>query len=328
MPVRTTGQRQTHSCMSLGFTLVELLVVIAIIGVLVALLLPAVQAARESARRTQCKSQLREIGLAVQTYHDVNGYFPTGRTTSNQFGVSWTFMILPHIEQQAVYDSWVPEERVDSVANIEAMRTPMPIYACPSRRSAAANRDFDDDDAPSLVRGQAVLGDYAANAGLEENIGMEGNDFQGGKIDTTLAGPMYSGSKISARRVTDGLSNTLAIGEKHIRPVQPDWTEGTEHARQGDSCFLASDSLTTVLRGTEDGLADGPDDNDDEVFGSDHPNLVQFVFLDGHVEAFASDNAATATGVNPNQTEDINIDDQWLWLAALSSIGGGELVQQ
>lgn len=322
--ISASPQRRTRS----GFTLVELLVVIAIIGVLVALLLPAVQAARESARRTQCKSQLREMGLAVQNYHDVHQHFPTGRNTSDQYGVSWAHEILPQLEQQAVHDAYVETERVDSQANAGAMRTPIAVYACPSRRRAAADRDFDNDDGPSLVRGSATLGDYAANAGLEEDMGMEANDFVGGKIDPTLAGPIFSGSEISARRVTDGLSNTLAIGEKHIRPVQDDWTEGTEHRLQGDSCFLASDSLKTILRGTEDGLANGPEDNDDEVFGSAHPGVTQFVFLDGHAEAFAHDNGATATGVNPDQVEDIRVDDQWLWLAALSSIAGGEIVQQ
>ena len=126
----------------------------------------------------------------------------------------------------------------------------------------------------------------------------------------------------------DGLSKTLAVGEKHIRPVQPDWAEDRAHVLQGDSCFLASDSLTTIMRGTEDGLAKGPDDDDDEVFGSAHPRATLFVFLDGHVEAFSDDSGATATGVNPRNVEDIRIADEWLWLAALSTVGGGEIVQQ
>jgi prepilin-type N-terminal cleavage/methylation domain-containing protein/prepilin-type processing-associated H-X9-DG protein len=317
--------RRTHSG---GFTLVELLVVIAIIGILVALLLPAVQAARESARRTQCRSNLREVGLALQNYHDVRGHFPAGRNRSDQFGVSWAFELLPHLEQQSVYDAYVQGDRVDSQVNAGAMRTPIPVYYCPSRRSPAADRDFDDDDEPSQVRGVATAGDYAANAGLEEDIGMEGNDFVDGKIDLTLAGPLFSGSQIKMRQVTDGLSNTIAVGDKHIRPVRADWTAGTEHRLQGDSCFLAADSLTTIMRGTEDGLADGPDDNDDEVFGSEHPNVVQFVFLDGHVESLSRDSKLTAVGVNPEQVEDIHIDEEWLWLGALSTVAGSETLQQ
>ncbi len=311
-----------------GFNLVELLVVIAIIGILVALLLPAIQAARESARRTECRSHLREIGLALQSYHDAKGRFPTGRNRSDQFGTSWAFSLLPYLEQQAVHGAFVEGERVDSEANASAMRRPIPLYFCPSRRQPAADRDFDDNDQPSQVRGVAAGGDYAANAGLEEDIGMEDNDFVAGKIDLTLAGPLFSGSAIKMRQVTDGLSNTIAIGDKHIRPVRDEWDEGTQHARQGDSCFLASDSLTTIMRGTEDGLADGPDDPSDEVFGSEHPGVVQFVFLDGHAEALSTSNSGTAIGVNPEQVSDINIADEWLWLGALSTVAGSEIMSR
>ena len=309
-----------------GFTLVELLVVIAIIGVLVALLLPAIQAARESARRSQCLSQLRQIGLAIQNYHDVKGHFPTGRNSTDQYGVSWAYYILPQLEEQAIYDAYIPTERVDSDANAPAMRAPVSVYACPSRRPATADRDFDNDGDPPLVRTAALLGDYAANAGLEEDMGMEGNDFDEGGIDLTLAGPIFSGSRIQARQVTDGLSNTLAVGERHIPPEQSDWDPQLIHLLQGDNCFLAADSLMTILRGAEDGLAEDPHDSSDDVFGSEHPGVTLFVFLDGHTDAISNSNDATAIGVNPHQVEDIDIDEQWLWLGALSTVAGGDVI--
>ena len=310
-----------------GFTLVELLVVIAIIGILVALLLPAVQTAREAARRLQCTNQLKQLGLALQNFESSNRNYPQGRNGTDQFAVSWAYFILPQIEEQSRYDAFDRTKRVDDPANAVTMRGAIAIYNCPSRRAPNSDRDFDDNGGDSLVRGVAIGGDYAANAGLEENTGMEDSDFFHSKIDLTLAGPMFSGSKIRPRQVRDGLSKTIAIGEKHIRPIEDDWSPAQAHRRQGDSCFLCGDSLETVMRGTEDGLAKNKRDDEDEVFGSDHPDTTLFVFLDGHVQGFSNSHAATASGVNPHNAQDIRIDDEWLWLAAMSTVNGGEIVQ-
>src|SRR6202022_2574580 len=86
-----------------GFTLIELLVVIAIIAVLIALLLPAVQAAREAARRTQCVNNLKQLGLAMQNHHDVQGTFPWGG--KNSPAQTWTFLLMPYIEQSTMYNA-------------------------------------------------------------------------------------------------------------------------------------------------------------------------------------------------------------------------------
>jgi prepilin-type N-terminal cleavage/methylation domain-containing protein/prepilin-type processing-associated H-X9-DG protein len=294
-----------------AFTLVELLVVIAIIGILIALLLPAIQAAREAARRSQCQNNLKQMGLAVQMHHDSKEYFPTGRNGRDPFSVSWAYFILPHMEEEIVFSSYVKSQKVFHPDNSRAMRTPIEVYACPSRRRAAANRNFDNDDSPPPpdAVGVAVLGDYAANAGEEEDTGMEGNDFTSGVIDKTLAGPIFSGSKFSARHILDGLSSTLAIGERHIRPVPAGTAPEMEHFEIGDTCFLAGDNINAILAGTEDGLADGPDDDEDAIFGGPHPGVVQFVFLDGHVEAISND-----------------IEDKTLF--GLSTIGGGEILQR
>ena len=322
-----------------GFTLVELLVVIAIIGILVALLLPAVQAARESARRSQCNNQLKQMGLALMSYHDAQGQYPEGRTRRDQFGVSWAFLLLPQLEEQAIFDAHDPTLRVDDPANAVAMRSPVGVYACPSRRSAAADRDFDNNDDPSLVTEAAVLGDYAGNAGFEEDFGDEENDFEegafgAGALDLTLAGPIFGGSDISARRVTDGLSKTFAIGEKHLGALDDDDDEERRHYHQGDTCFFSGDRPLTVLRGTEDGLASSPNDRARRAhFGSEHPGVVQFVYLDGHTEAHSTGQSGSAIGLNPNGAPDVpdpndpnDADDiaAWGWLMARSTIAGGE----
>lgn len=304
-----------------GFTLVELLVVIAIIGVLVALLLPAIQAAREAARRSECINNLKQMGVAIQTYHDAKKQFPTGRNGRDQFAVAWSYFILPQMEEQALYDAFVEGVRVDDPQNAQTMRTPIATYACPSRRPPAADRNFDNNEQPPQVLAAASLGDYAANAGLEEDTGLEDEDWLDPAtrkiIDISLAGPIYTGSAVNARRVIDGLSKTLAVGEKHIPPVRDEWPEDMAHFRQGDTAFLAGDNIFAVFRCSEDGLANGPDDGaqadadvaDDAVkkFGGPHSGVTMFVFLDGHAEGVSND---------------IDVDT----LKALSTIGGEEVV--
>jgi prepilin-type N-terminal cleavage/methylation domain-containing protein/prepilin-type processing-associated H-X9-DG protein len=295
-----------------AFTLVELLVVIAIIGILVALLLPAIQAAREAARRNQCQNNLKQMGIAVQMHLDTKKVFPMGRNGTDQKAVSWAYYLLPYLEERSVYDSYNKSIPVYDKANAPAMRVPMSIYVCPTRRGTPkADRNFDDDDKapPPEYRGVATEGDYGANAGLEEDTGMEGNDFKAGAIDRSLAGPIVSGSKYSAKHVTDGMASTFAIGEKHIRPVPNNVDEGKDHFEIGDTAFLAGDAINTILKCTEDGLATGPDDTHEHVFGSLHSGVVQFVFLDGHVDAISND-------------IDVNS------LKAMSTIGGGEVVQK
>jgi prepilin-type N-terminal cleavage/methylation domain-containing protein len=274
-----------------AFTLVELLVVIAIIGALIALLLPAIQAARESARRNTCSSNLKQIGLAVQNHHDAKGVYPMGRDRFDQFGVSWAFQILPYLEQTSIYQTFVKTQRVDSAANERAMRTPIDVYACPSRRSPAADRDFDNNDQPPVVRGAATLGDYAACAGLEY---MNGTVQSSSAKDNGLAadarpelaesGVMFSFSKTKERYVTDGLSNTIVVGDKH-KPQNPEVNNPDMlDYEQGDNAILAGDSPRTIFAETKGGIAAGPDERSNRKFGSEHNGVTQFVFLDGRVQ--------------------------------------------
>lgn len=312
-----------------GFTLVELLVVIAIIGTLVALLLPAVQSAREAARRMECQNHLKQIGLAILNYEDTQKSFPMGRDRTDQYGVSWAFRLLPQMEESAIYASLDKSQRVDDIANATAMRTPIQIYACPSRRPAAADRDFDNNDAPPLVRAAATLGDYAANAGrvwtTAMNIESNPDDpnsphnpvdiISSEAIDTTIAGPIFTGSRISARRVIDGLSKTLAVGERHIPPPLAAAPDNMVGYYQADTAFLSGDMPTTIFRGSDTrdpnnvGLAANEYEPGFEKFGGPHPGVVMFAYLDGHVGPLAVD--------IENET-----------LQALCTIGGGEVTKE
>jgi prepilin-type N-terminal cleavage/methylation domain-containing protein/prepilin-type processing-associated H-X9-DG protein len=290
-----------------GFTLVELLVVIAIIGVLIGLLLPAVQAARESARRMSCTNNLKQVGLAIANHESTRKVFPKGRDTRSPGGVpegvparlreaySWAFRVLPFMEQQAIFDAYVPDKPVYDTANSRAMRTPVAGYYCPSRRAPAADRNFDNnnDAPPSGGTGVAAGGDYAANAGAYYSFASSDpydGDVSSSPINASKnAGPIHTFSRVKAAMVTDGLSKTFAIGERHIPPAQSSWDANTVHFNQGDTAFFAADTPHTQFRDTLRGLASAPDDTSNRKFGSRHPGVTNFAFLDGHVEAIANE---------------------------------------
>ncbi|MDZ4658301.1 MAG: DUF1559 domain-containing protein [Bythopirellula sp.] len=288
-----------------GFTLVELLVVIAIIGVLVALLLPAIQAARESARRNQCSNNLKQIGLALQSRHDSRKVFPSGRTGRpssansgvNTFGVSWAFELLPYVEQTALYQALVKALPSTDPQNALAMRSPVSTFVCPSRREPAADRNFDNNDQapPEENRGVAAGGDYAGSAGIDIDFGL---DNLNGEPAGITGGTLYTFSRNSIRNVTDGTSQTIGVGEKYIptedevRQAHPNMDEAMMHYYQGDTAFFAGDHRFAVMSSTECGMAHGTEPTTGncgvgklwEQFGSEHPGISNFVFLDGHVQ--------------------------------------------
>jgi prepilin-type N-terminal cleavage/methylation domain-containing protein/prepilin-type processing-associated H-X9-DG protein len=190
-----------------GFTLIELLVVIAIIGVLVALLLPAVQAAREAARRIQCSNNLKQIGLALHGYHDSYRTFPAGgwiaafgQPQTVNMNVGWSAAILPWIEQKALYDGLNLSLRYNTAENSTAAHVVVTGYLCPSEpRTTFWNRapgdPFDSADA-----------DYG---------GMYGERRLSGPAASNIPprGPMIFNQNVSLAEITDGSSSTLTVGE-------------------------------------------------------------------------------------------------------------------
>jgi len=206
-----------------GFTLVELLVVIAIIGVLVALLLPAVQAAREAARRTQCTNNLRQIGLALHTYHDTFRLFPPSYLIvpggggamgppdpeNGDAGPGWTalMLILPQIEQSNLYNAFDLNNTAWSAKNAAVAQQTVPAYLCPSANHHLKTYQVVSDSGKVLAT--MARGHYVANAGRLDVWDEPARD-----LSTIADGPLYRNSRTRIADITDGLSNTVFFGEQ------------------------------------------------------------------------------------------------------------------
>jgi prepilin-type N-terminal cleavage/methylation domain-containing protein len=261
-----------------AFTLVELLVVIAIIGILVALLLPAIQAAREAGRRTQCTNHLKQIGLAIHNHHDTLEYFPSGGTVpwagitltagsgmptdANTQGVSWAYQILPYFEQQNMKDSTFD-------VNVLAQKA-VNSYFCPSRRRVSRN-------------GVNVLMDYAS--ATPANAPNSWDQYWYGETWTVPVNSQYwgaitrtgtQGSPVGLNAIVDGTSNTLLVSEKRLN--KQNYAIGDWHDDRGWTDGWDPD----VVRYT--GYRPQPDPlsgvNGYE-FGSAHPGGIVAVLCDG-----------------------------------------------
>ncbi len=265
-----------------GFTLVEILVVIAIIGILVGLLLPAVQAARESARRIQCINHLKQIGLAFINHHDALGGFPGGgagpqdsRTLTGAGGSpttfetqawSWAYQLLPYVEQQNLWEN--PSDTV-------VRETPVAIYYCPSRRTPRA---------VNTAIGLRAQTDYAGNAGSVRNSGAP--VWSPGYGQTGVIQHLTFGrGPVRIASITDGTSHTVLVGEKRMNRMHagsvglPDDNEGFVQGFQHDNTRWAfrvpeKDYSNSILM---------PDIEWTYQFGSSHPSGAQFAFADGSV---------------------------------------------
>jgi prepilin-type processing-associated H-X9-DG protein len=219
--------------------------------------------------------------------HDQKRAYPMGRDTRDQFGQSWSFRILPLLEQTSIYNALVSGSNVPmwDDRNAVAMRTAVATFFCPSRRAPVADRNFDNNDQAPVKLGVGSGGDYAANAGTYFNY------YSGtaASLDPRQAGPIHTFSKVRAAQVSDGLSKTFAAGEKHIPAIDSTVASNMVHRAQGDTTFFASDNPYVCFRDPARGLASGVDDTNPRKFGSLHPGVTPFVFLDGHVESIEND---------------------------------------
>ncbi len=187
-----------------AFTLVELLVVIAIVGLLVALLLPAVQASREAARRTKCLSNLRQLGVALQTYHDVFHVFPRGGWPAASANISWTASILPHLEEQSLYDRLNRTVPYTDVTNRDAGQTPLALVLCPSSPKESIWKS--SADLPASASNRFARTDYGAISGER---GLRSPTAS----NVPERGVMILERNISLSGILDGASHTILIGE-------------------------------------------------------------------------------------------------------------------
>lgn len=208
-----------------GFTLVELLVVIAIIGVLVALLLPAIQAAREAARRMTCQNNLKQIGLAILNYESAKNALPPGGVNSlvdTRSGLAWTVHVLPYMEQSTISQEAINEyKRLDDAygpAMDELNKLLMPAYLCPSDPDLVHQIEkFGNEDRRAMSYA-GVAGSYFSRTGRCPST--RGDDYCIATSTTNLFGPnnfdglLIQGWPVELKQVTDGASNTLMVGER------------------------------------------------------------------------------------------------------------------
>jgi prepilin-type N-terminal cleavage/methylation domain-containing protein/prepilin-type processing-associated H-X9-DG protein len=267
-----------------AFTLIELLVVVAIIGVLVALLLPAVQAAREAARRTACIDLLKQHATALQNYHSQNQVFPPGgriHDVSSETGVSWRVLVLPFEEESSLYDRIGPTKT--GGAQSWAPQSEMPaLFRCPSAEAAVVG-----------VSTLQVSNYWGVAGAARAGEGLDLEDLKCGDLDEN--GVLYPGSKTRIAMIEDGTSHTLALGERIYAFTA--WMTGATAA--GDPLYQACSEAANQFRypinanHAEWGYFVGhnplPAGGQRKMllnnlpFGSHHPGGANFAMADGSV---------------------------------------------
>ncbi len=270
-----------------AFTLIEVLVVISIIGVLIALLLPAVQAARESARRAQCVNNLKQLGLAFHTYEATHQGLPPGYVSNfdasgNDLGPGWGWasMILPQVEQANIFASINFSMNVETGANQTVRLLVIGGMLCPSDRVLPSWSAVDRDvltGAPTRVICQVAPSNY---------VGMNGTSEPGPDGE----GVLFRNSMIRFRDITDGLSQTLAAGERSHLLGAATWTGAVTGALlyDDDGDAIGTTDLETspgmVLGHSGEGIGPGSNRSEPNQFYSLHFGRgANFLFVDGHV---------------------------------------------
>jgi prepilin-type processing-associated H-X9-DG protein len=292
---------------------VELLTVIAVIGILVALMLPAIQAAREAARRTECENHLKQLAVAFLNFEQSQGAYPSGGWGLRWLGVperglgrgqpgSWTYQTLPFIEEQVLFDLGAGlTGEASKNSHLARLKTPLKIHYCPTRRAvglypytaASGERPF-----TFIGLGNPVAKtDYAVNLGDPKSTCCPDEPSSFAAIDNGTfkypdlanhSGISFAFSKVRAQQVTDGTSHTYMLGEKYLNPDM--YATGVSY---GDDQTLYHGHNSDSLRSTS--ITFGPPRQDRpgldliDPFGSAHSAGCNFAMCDGSVRTIAYD---------------------------------------
>lgn len=307
-----------------GFTLVELLVVIAIIGVLIGLLLPAVQSVRESARRTQCTNHLKQLGLSAMSLEAARGHFPTGGwgywwvgDADRGFGKDqpggWLYSLLPFTENQELHSlpsdgqKDVVTDQQKAAAN-RLTKIPVALFNCPSRRGATAFPKPGagtwvayNSDTNSAGDNNAIRSDYAANTGNDPHLihdsgpgSLEQAKSFGWMDMSPFQGIVFVRSEVRPRHIADGLSKTYLFGERYVDPQH--YATGISLA-DNENAYSGwnNDNLRTCWYDPDDPsqnlvpMQDTRGVEEWKRFGSAHTAGAGFVFCDGSVRLIGFD---------------------------------------
>ena len=271
-----------------GFTLIELLVVIAILGILIGLLLPAVQAAREAARRAQCVNNLKQIGLALHNYEGTHRTFPSGYVSNFDAsgddsgpGWGWAPMLLPQLEQKPLFDTINFNLPIEAPDNSTSRLPVLGAFHCPS----------DSYMQPSWI---AVNRDAATGAPVRDLCAVASANYVGmyglGEPGPDGEGLFFRDSRIGLRDIKDGTSMTLAVGERAHSLGEASWvgsvTGAILYPTDGDAIgrYATETSSGMVLGHAGEGVGPGDPRSDVNQFYSFHSGRgVNFLFADGHV---------------------------------------------